>query len=84
MSNIEPGDLIEIGKRLRQLMSAHDNAGYVLDGSFHAIDPELEARAHHLRPVVKEAAALVYEFLVLLEETPAFIEQRNSRLENRT
>jgi hypothetical protein len=78
--SVQPGDLVDIGAKLRQLLSSHDTASYLLAHSFAEVDPELEALAGQLRPTVDSTAALIYEFLERLERTSLFVETRAERL----
>lgn len=82
-ASTQPGDLIEIVRRLRRLISAYDNAQYVIHGSFQTIDPTLEVLAQQLRPAVDDTASLICGFLERIEALPAYVEQRTVRLEER-
>lgn len=76
-------DLIDIAVKLRELMSACDTAEDTLGGSFVKIDPELEALATQLRPVVDDTGALALGFLERLERHPKFMKQRRHILDRR-
>jgi hypothetical protein len=73
--------VVDISKRLRELMAAYDSASYVISGSFAEVDPELESLAQQLRPAVEDTAGLLYGFLDRLERTPAYIEARSVALQ---
>jgi hypothetical protein len=83
-SDVQPGDLVDISKRLRAALSAHDNASFALAGSFLALDYELEAIATQLRPAVDDTAALICSFLERLERTKAFETVRTAHLKGVT
>ena len=80
MSNQEPGDLVDVSRRLRQLLSAYDNASIAIESSFLLIAPELEAAAQHLRPALDESLTRLVGFLERLEKTPAFVAARATKL----
>ncbi len=79
----DPKQIIKMVRRLRALIAAFDDARTVLASSFASLDPELESLAGQVRPTVDISAALVYEFLARLEQTPEFAKVRAAALKER-
>lgn len=77
-ASVEP-DLIEIGKRLRRLMSSFDDANYSMSGSFAKIDPAIEADAARLRVDLERLANSCANFLTRLESSTTFSTQRKRK-----
>lgn len=66
-----PADLVELGRRLRKLLVAYDNAALLLDGDLARLEPTLTGDAA-LRAALHATAGQVYAFLGQLESTPAY------------
>jgi hypothetical protein len=79
----EPGDVIEIGRRIRRFQSAHLDVDYILEGSLHHVDPAVEMAAARARPAIAAATTALKELLEVLERTPAFTHRRREKLEDR-
>lgn len=75
-TTVEPGDLMDAVRKLRRLLSAFDDARFVINGSFASLDAELEAAAVDLRQHTQEGATSVFQFLEKLEQHPEVVKQR--------
>ena len=75
----ESVSLVDLDASLRKLMDEFDLSAHLIEGSFAAIDPDLEARAVMMRPLVQGAGDAIFRFLEALEKTPEYRSQKKGR-----
>jgi hypothetical protein len=77
---VQPGDLLNVVRTLRTLMSSYDDARYVIDASFDHLSPELEGAATEMRSQTSNAARKLFGFLDMLESHPEVVALRKRAL----
>jgi hypothetical protein len=77
---VQQGDLLNIVRTMRSLLSSFDDARYVINASFDHIDPGLEAAVRTVRSSTSDAATEISSFLDRLEASPLVVEQRKASL----
>ena len=76
ISRVEPGDLIDVNCRLREILSTSDNAAYALHGSFAALGEELEDAAAKARRALELTSSRIFQLLNLIEQHPAYLKAK--------
>lgn len=71
-NRIDPGELRNVVVRLRQLLSAYDNASFVVRSDLSPLDDHAEALASSLRPQLRDTANGISDLLARLEDTPGY------------
>ena len=77
---VQQGDLLNIVRTMRSLLSQFDDARYVINASFDHIDPGLETAIREVRVSTSDTATKIYSFLEKLEANPVVVEQRKVSL----
>lgn len=81
---IQPGDLLDVVRKLRTLMAQYQTCGFSLYANFEELgDRELEAEAEKARHTLELAASRVASLLSKIETTPYFEELRARTLKLR-
>lgn len=77
---VQSGDLLNVVRTLRSLMSSFDDARYVIDASFDHLSPDLEEAAKEMRSYTSDAAQKLFGFLGRLEAHPEVVALRKRAL----
>lgn len=86
---LEPGDVIDLIKKLRRLMQECDTLGYTLEAELKELEPDpekleaLQFAAAQTRRAAKMTAERSVQFLERLEHTDAYQRQRIARLHDK-
>lgn len=68
-----PGDIIDVVRKMRQLITALDTAGFTLYAGFEQVgDATLEDQAVKTRRSIELAASRTYDLLLAIEKTPNY------------
>lgn len=78
-----PGDVLDIIKKLRSLMSQYQTDGYILYASFDDIVTGIDEEVKRARYTCELAAARVTSLLKLLEKSPPFLEAHKKHMASR-
>ena len=84
IKRLEPGDILDVVVKLRQLSASYETAAYTLYASFSGLGgPALDAEAQKARHTLELASTRLYALLTSLEKTEAYQTMRNETLARR-
>jgi len=81
---IQPGDILDVVVKMRQLMSMYETCSYTLYASFDDLElPELNVEAQKARHTLELATARMASLLSVIERTKAYTDLRKKTLDER-
>lgn len=84
IKKLQPGEVLDVVIKMRQLMAMYETAAFTLYASFSELgDPMLEREAEKTRHTLELATARMASLLATIEKTPAYVEIRRVTLEKR-